>query len=143
MINGFKEFILRGNAVDLAVGVVIGAAFGAVVTAIVDYLVNPLIAAIFGKPDLSDLWDITLREGATIQVGMILNAFLQFFLVALAVYFVIVAPMNALAARRAALKDPVPEEISDEVSTLREIRDILSDARGTEPRHREDPAATD
>lgn len=141
MIQGFKEFILRGNAVDLAVGVVIGAAFGAVVTAIVDYLINPLIAAIFGKPDLSDLWNISLREGAEIEVGMILNAALQFFLVALAVYFVIVLPMNTLAARRAKDEEPEPEAPSEEVTALHEIRDLLSNANvggsSSEPRHRD------
>lgn len=137
MIQGFKEFIVRGNAVDLAVGVVIGAAFGAVVTSIVDYLVNPLIAAIFGKPDLSEIWDISLREGAVIQVGMILNAALQFLLVALAVYFIIVVPMNALAARRATEAESEPEEKSDEVAALHEIRDLLAQASASEPRHRE------
>nr|WP_286219462.1 large conductance mechanosensitive channel protein MscL [Paraoerskovia sediminicola] len=132
MLTGFKDFIARGNAVDLAVGVVIGAAFGAVVTAIVDNLISPLIAAIFGKPDLTGLWDITIRElsdgtSAVISVGTILNAALQFLLVAAAVYFVIVVPMNALAARRESpAGEEEPEQQSDEVLALREIRDLLA-----------------
>src|SRR5690606_41931283 len=108
IFGGFKEFVMRGNAIDLAVGVVIGAAFGAVITAIVDYLINPLIAAIFGAPDLARLWDISLRNDAVISVGGILNALLTFLLIAFAVYFVIVLPMNRLAERRARGAAPPP-----------------------------------
>jgi large conductance mechanosensitive channel len=127
IFGGFKEFVMRGNAIDLAVGVVIGAAFGAVITAIVDYLINPLIAAIFGAPDLTRLWDISLRNDAVISVGGILNALLTFLLIAFAVYFVIVLPMNKLAERRARGAEPEPEEaLPDDVVLLREIRDLLA-----------------
>ncbi len=127
IFGGFKEFVMRGNAIDLAVGVVIGAAFGAVITAIVDYLINPLIAAIFGVPDLTRLWDISLRNDAVISVGGILNALLTFLLIAFAVYFVIVLPMNRLAERRARGAEPEPEEaLPDDVVLLREIRDLLA-----------------
>ena len=132
IFGGFKEFVLRGNAVDLAVGVVIGAAFGAVVTAIVDHLITPIIGAIFGRPALSRLWDITLRNNAgdtpdaIISVGGILDAILTFLLIAFAVYFVIVLPMNKLAERRAKGIEPEPEAKPEDLVLLSEIRDLLA-----------------
>lgn len=98
MIKGFKTFVLRGNVVDLAVAVVIGAAFGAVVTAFVADLITPLIAALFGKPDFSQL-SFTVN-GSTFMYGAFINALLSFLFIALAVYFFVVAPLNAFAARR-------------------------------------------
>ena len=98
MLRGFKEFVLRGNVVDLAVGVVIGAAFGAVVAALVKDLITPLIAAIVGKPDFSAI-GITIN-GSRLLVGDFLNALISFVLVAAAVYFFVVAPVNAMVARR-------------------------------------------
>jgi large conductance mechanosensitive channel protein len=130
ILAGFKEFVLRGNAIDLAVGVVIGAAFGSVVTAIVDHLINPLIAAIFGAPDLTRLWDISLRNDAVISVGGILDALLKFVLIAAAVYFVIVLPMNKLAERRAKGVEPEPEAPAEDVVLLTEIRDLLAKQQG-------------
>ena len=97
MLAGFKKFLFRGNVVDLAVAVVIGAAFGAVVTSFVTNILTPLIAAIFGKPDFSAL-SFTLN-GSTILYGAFLNAVISFVLVATAVYFFVVAPMNAVQAR--------------------------------------------
>ena len=97
MLKGFKQFLMRGNVVDLAVAVVMGAAFGVVVSSLVANIITPLIAAIFGKPDFSAL-TVTLN-GAIIQYGTFLNALISFFLIALAVYFFIVTPMNALTAR--------------------------------------------
>ena len=99
MIKGFKEFILRGNVVDLAVAVVIGAAFGAVVKAFVDNLITPLIAAIFGKPDFSGL-AFTIN-GSIFRYGLFIIALITFLLVAAAVYFAVVMPLNKLAERRA------------------------------------------
>jgi len=141
VFNGFKEFVLRGNAIDLAVGVVIGAAFSQVVTAIVDYLINPIIGAIFGKPDISELWDITLRgahdgvEASVLSVGGILNALLQFLIVAAALYFVIVMPMNHLASMRKTGEQAEPEAPAEDVLVLQEIRDLLAaqSARGAGP----------
>ena len=98
MVKGFKQFLLRGNVVDLAVAVVMGGAFGAVVTALVKDLFTPLIAAVVGKPDFSAI-GLTLN-GSRLLVGDFLNAVVAFLLVAGAVYFSVVAPMNALAARR-------------------------------------------
>jgi large conductance mechanosensitive channel len=96
MIRGFKEFLLRGNVVDLAVAVVIGAAFGTVVAALVKDLLTPLIAALVGKPDFSAV-GLTIR-GSRLLIGDFLNALISFVLVAAAVYFFVVTPMNALIA---------------------------------------------
>jgi large conductance mechanosensitive channel len=97
MLAGFRKFLFRGNVIDLAVAVVIGAAFGAVVTSFVTNILTPLIAAIFGKPDFSAL-SFTVN-GSTIAYGAFLNALISFVLVAAAVYFFVVAPMNAWQAR--------------------------------------------
>src|SRR4029077_20846949 len=97
MLSGFKQFIMRGNVVDLAVAVVIGGAFGAVVAAFVKDLMTPLIAAIAGEPDFSA---ITLTmHGSKFLIGEFVNALLAFILVAAAVYFFVVLPMNAFTAR--------------------------------------------
>lgn len=97
MLKGFKQFVIRGNVIDLAVAVVIGAAFGAVVTALVKDLINPLIAAIVGKPDFSAI--VFTINGSKFAIGDFLNALVSFLLIAAAVYFFVVAPMNALTAR--------------------------------------------
>lgn len=99
MFKGFKEFIMRGNVIDLAVAVVIGAAFGAVVTSFVTNILNPLIAAIVGKPDFSAF--VAHLNGSDIKYGLFLNALIAFVLVAAAVYFTMVAPMNAWKERKA------------------------------------------
>jgi large conductance mechanosensitive channel len=97
MLKGFRQFIFRGNVLDLAVAVVIGAAFGAVVTALVKDLFTPLIAAIVGQPDFSA---ITFEiNGSKFLIGDFINALLAFLLIAAAVYFFVIVPMNALTAR--------------------------------------------
>ncbi len=106
MLSGFKQFILRGNVVDLAVGVVIGAAFGSVVTAFTKDLLTPLIAAIVGKPDFSSI--SFMINGTPFPVGDFINALVSFLLVAGAVYFFVVTPINALIARMS--KAPVPAD---------------------------------
>ncbi len=106
MLSGFKQFILRGNVVDLAVGVVIGAAFGAVVTAFTKDLLTPLIAAIVGKPDFSAI-SFTIN-GTLFPVGDFINAAVSFLLVSAAVYFFVVTPLNALVARMR--KAPAPAD---------------------------------
>ena len=98
MLQGFKKFLFRGNVVDLAVAVVIGAAFGAVVTSFVANVLTPLIAAVAGKPDFSDL-NVTIHN-SKIAYGLFLNALISFLLIAAAVYFFVVAPMNAYVERR-------------------------------------------
>jgi large conductance mechanosensitive channel len=128
MLKGFKEFIMRGNVVDLAVAVVIGAAFGKIVTAIVDGLINPLIAAIFGKADISRVWFFTIN-GAEFHLGWILQAALNFLFVAAAIYFLIVMPLNKLAERRARGEEPEPETLTTDQQLLTEIRDSLRTRR--------------
>ena len=96
-MKGFREFLMRGNVVDLAVGVVIGGAFGAVVTALVKSFIEPLIALIAGKPDFNGIgFDIA---GTKFPVGLIITALVMFILTAAAIYFFVVLPVNALAAR--------------------------------------------
>jgi large conductance mechanosensitive channel len=97
MLKGFKQFVFRGNVVDLAVAVVIGAAFGAVITSFVENVLTPLIAAIVGKPDFSAL--VATVNGSPIKYGLFLNALISFLLVAAAIYFFVIAPMNAYVAR--------------------------------------------
>jgi large conductance mechanosensitive channel len=97
MLSGFKQFILRGNVVDLAVGVVIGAAFGTVVTALVKDLINPLIALLVGKPDFT--WVSFTVRGTAFPIGDFITAVVSFVLVAAAIYFFVVTPINALVAR--------------------------------------------
>jgi large conductance mechanosensitive channel len=116
VIKEFRQFLLRGNVVDLAVAVVIGAAFGAVVTAFVADLITPLIAAIFGKPSFSSL-TFTIN-GSHFLYGDFLNAVLSFVLVAAAIFFVVVKPMNALAARRARAQDPTTRDCPECLSEI-------------------------
>jgi large conductance mechanosensitive channel len=99
MLKGFRDFILRGNVIDLAVAVVIGAAFGAVITAFVANILTPLIAAMVGKPDFSAL--VLRLNGSEIKYGLFLNSLISFLLIASAVYFTMVAPMNSWKARQA------------------------------------------
>lgn len=105
MLKGFKEFMMRGNVIDLAVAVVIGAAFGAVVTSFVTDVLNPLIAAVVGKPDFSAF--VAHIHGSEVKYGLFLNALISFLLIAAAVYFVMVAPMNAWKARQARGQAPL------------------------------------
>ena len=126
MLKGFKEFISRGNVVELAVGVIIGAAFKNIVDALVDGIINPLIAAVIGKPDFSDAFILTLN-GSDVKFGLLITAIINFILMAFAIYFCIVVPMNALNARRQKAEDEAPApEVSDEVKLLTEIRDALA-----------------
>lgn len=118
MLSGFKQFILRGNVVDLAVGVVIGAAFGGVVTALTKDLLTPLIAAIVKAPDFSGLkWTV---NGSTFLYGDFVNALISFVLVAGAVYFFVVTPINGLIARTR--KDPAPAD-----PTTKKCQECLSE----------------
>ena len=102
----FKQFVLRGNVIDLAVGIVIGAAFVALVQAAVEDLLTPLIAAIFGQPDFSRL-SFELR-GSVFEYGHFLNALLSFVIVALVVLFFVVKPMNALTSLAQRRESPDP-----------------------------------
>ena len=106
MLSGFKQFILRGNVIDMSVGVVIGAAFATVVSAFTKDLLTPLIAAIVGKPDFSAIK--FSMNGSMFAVGDFINAGISFLLVAAAVYFFVVTPINALVARMR--KAPAPAD---------------------------------
>ncbi len=97
MWKGYREFVLRGNVLDLAVAVVIGGAFGAVVTALVKDLVTPLIAAVVGKPDFSAI-AFTIH-GSQFPIGDLINTLVSFLLISAAVYFMVIAPVNAIVAR--------------------------------------------
>jgi large conductance mechanosensitive channel len=105
MIKDFKQFVVRGNALDLAIAVVIGAAFGAVITALVEDLLTPLIAAILGKPDFSRL-TFTVN-GSVFKYGAFLNAVIAFVLIAAAVFFFVVRPLNAFTQRMR--REPTPD----------------------------------
>ena len=118
MLKEFRQFIMRGNVVDLAVAVVIGAAFGAVVTAFVADIITPLIAAIFGKPSFDGL-TFTINKSHFLY-GAFIDALLSFVTIAAAIFFFVVKPLNVIAARRAAGAPPespttkaCPECLSD------------------------------
>jgi len=120
MLKGFKQFVMRGNVMDLAVAVVIGAAFGAVVTSFVNNIITKVIAAVFSKPDFS-AFKLPL-SGADIAIGSFLNDLISFLLVAAAVYFFMVASMNAWkarAARNAAPADPTSKKCPECLSDIR------------------------
>jgi large conductance mechanosensitive channel len=127
MLKGFKQFILRGNVIDLAIAVVIGVAFNAVVQALVRDIITPLIAAIFGKPNFASL-AFTVHH-SRFAYGDVLNYLIAFVSVAAVLYFLVVHPLNVLAERRRAGQE-APEEVSDEVQLLTEIRDLLSSRSG-------------
>jgi large conductance mechanosensitive channel len=131
LVTEFKDFILRGNVVDLAVAVVVGAAFGAVVTALVRDILTPIIAAIFGKPDFSQL-TFTIN-GSKFFYGDFLNAVITFLSIAAAVFFFVVKPVNFLLEQRrramAAGDEPDAADLSDEAVILTEIRDLLREQR--------------
>lgn len=127
MVRESREFLLRGNVIDLAVAVVIGAAFGAVVTSFVEDLLTPLIAAAGGEPDFSGL-AFTINE-SHFRYGEFINAMISFAIIGAAVFFFVVKPVNALMARRKAGEEPEPEAVPEDVVLLGEIRDLLK-ARG-------------
>ena len=127
MLKEFRDFVMRGNVVELAVAVIIGAAFGAVITAFTAAFITPLIALIGGKPDFGDL-RFTL-SGTVFPYGQFLNAFISFLIIAAVVFFFVVRPMNKVMARMKQGEEP--EAPSAEVATLIEIRDLIATQRGT------------
>jgi large conductance mechanosensitive channel len=129
MIDGFKKFLLRGNVIDLAVAVVVGVAFNELVKSVVDGFINPLIAAIFGETDLTGVGRFEINE-AVFSFGLILDSLLDFVLIAAAIYFLIVLPINKLNERRQRGREPEPEAVPEDVALLREIRDLLTRDRG-------------
>lgn len=138
-MKGFREFILRGNVIDLAVAVVIGAAFTAIVNAVVNSVINPAIGALFNAETLNEALPVYLPTTsggtATIFFGAVIGALINFVLVALVVYFGLVVPINAL--KRVAFRKQ-QEQVSDapptETELLTEIRDLLARTE-SHPRH--------
>ena len=136
-MKGFKEFLLRGNVIDLAVAVVVGAAFTGVVNALVNSVLNPAIGALFQAESLSELWIVTVPslsgKPAEIAFGAVVAAVIQFLLVAIVVYFALILPINFLKKRAFKAKEEGTAEAPaapNEVDLLIEIRDLLR-ARST------------
>lgn len=131
MVKGFKDFILRGNVVDLAVAVVLGVAFGAVVNAFATDFIGGLIAAAGGVPDVSEL-GFTVGEGNVI-VGTTITTLLNFIIVAAVVYFAVVVPVQKLMERRKTGEEPEAVATPEDIALLQEIRDLLRAQGGTPP----------
>ncbi|MDR7279782.1 large conductance mechanosensitive channel protein MscL [Catenuloplanes atrovinosus] len=124
MIKGFKDFIMRGNVIELAVGVVIGTAFTALVTSFTKSFLEPLIKlATGGTGELKGAWSPT--AGISFEYAAFINQVITFLMTAAVVYFLVVYPMNKLAERRKRGEEPEPDAPSDEVRLLTEIRDAL------------------
>ena len=131
-MKGFKEFLLRGNVIDLAVAVVVGTAFSAIVNSLVTNIFNPAIGALFKAESLSTLWIVTIPstdgEPAKIMFGAVVAALIQFLLVAAVVYFALILPINFLKKRAFKKQEEVAAEapaVINEVDVLVEIRDLL------------------
>ncbi|HKS50921.1 MAG TPA: large conductance mechanosensitive channel protein MscL [Pseudonocardiaceae bacterium] len=123
MLKGFRDYILRGNVLDLAVAVVIGVAFAAVVTAFVADILTPFIAAIGGTPDFGNL-SFTIHN-SRFAYGHFLNAVISFLFIAAAIYFFVITPVNALIERRKRGEEPEVAVTPEDIALLEEIRDIL------------------
>ena len=128
MLKGFRDFLMRGNVVDLAVAIVIGVAFGAVIAAFSTDFIGGIIGAIGGTPDFGNA-GVTVND-SKIVYGSTVNALINFVIVAAAVYFVVAVPMQALASRRAGATDAETPAPSDEAMLLTEIRDLMATQGG-------------
>lgn len=122
MMNGFTQFLMRGNAIDLAVGVIVGAAFGGIVDSLVKDIISPILGLLGGQPDFSAL------QLGPVGIGNFLNAALGFLIKAAGLYFLIVLPYTRLTARAAAEPPPAPAPPAPTPSEqyLQEIRDLLA-----------------
>ena len=128
-MKGFKDFLLRGNVVDLAVAVVIGTAFGIVVLAFSEDFIGGIIGAIGGTPDFGSAgFEV---NDSKIIIGSTINALINFVIVAAAVYFFVVVPVTKLMERRKRGEEPEVAAPSEDIVLLQEIRDLLRDQRGT------------
>lgn len=123
MLKGFRAFIAQGNVLDLAVAVVMAGAFGAIIKGFTDGIINPLIAAIFGKPNLDSVGAFTIN-GADFSIGKVLTPLVLFLFTAAAIYFFVVTPYNKLKERTSKPVEAV-DETPEDVALLREIRDAL------------------
>jgi large conductance mechanosensitive channel len=131
-LQGFKDFIMRGNVVDLAVGIVIGAAFTGLVTSFTGSFIEPLIKLFGGGEELAGTWRV---NGQVFDWAGFLNAVITFLITAAVLYFLVVVPLNRLAERRKTGEEPEPKAPSEEVRLLTEIRDALV-ATGGVPQQR-------
>jgi large conductance mechanosensitive channel len=129
VIKGFKDFLLRGNVVDLAVAVILAGAFGLVVGAFSTDFIGGIIGAIGGTPDFGSA-GFTVNDSKII-IGSTINALINFVIVAAAVYFFVVVPVNRLMERRKRGEEPEVAAPSEDILLLQEIRDLLRDQRGT------------
>ena len=139
-MKGFKEFLLRGNVIDLAVAVVVGTAFSAIVNSLVTNIFNPAIGALFKAESLNELWIVSIPstdgEAAKIMFGAVVAAVIQFLLVAAVVYFALIVPINFLKKRAFKEQQKVEEEAPaavNEVDVLVEIRDLLRAQNSPKP----------
>jgi large conductance mechanosensitive channel len=123
MIKGFRDFIMRGNVIDLAVGVIMGGAFGAIVTSLVGDIIMPIIGAIFGSPDFSAI------KAGPVLIGNFLNALVSFLFIAIGVYFFIVTPINQLKKMTEKPKDAAAAAPPRQEVLLEEIRNLLAKGR--------------
>ncbi|TXK19401.1 large conductance mechanosensitive channel protein MscL [Homoserinibacter sp. GY 40078] len=133
-MKGFRDFILRGNVIDLAVAVVIGAAFTAIVNSIVTSVINPAISALFQADSLNEALPVSIPTTSggesTMYFGAVIGAAINFLIVAAVVYFVLVLPVNKLRERQAAQKGIAAEEAGPtETQLLAEIRDLLAEQK--------------
>lgn len=137
MLKGFKDFIMRGNVIELATGVIIGAAFTAIVTALTDNFIQPLINALGGGGEIGGLtWRIKSGDDTTIiDFGAIISAVINFLIIAAVVYFIIVLPLNKMAEAAAKRKGQDTEEAAEATETdlLIEIRDLLAAQHISDP----------
>ncbi|HET8659591.1 MAG TPA: large conductance mechanosensitive channel protein MscL [Micromonosporaceae bacterium] len=129
MLKGFREFVMRGNVVDLAVGIVIGAAFASLVNQFVVSFIEPLVKLFTGGRAVSGT--VRLTDEVRVDWGAFVSSLITFLLTALAIYFFVVVPVNRLNDLRRRGKEPPPQEVSDEVRLLTEIRDALAARRPT------------
>ncbi|SEK54092.1 large-conductance mechanosensitive channel protein MscL [Rhodococcus maanshanensis] len=124
MLKGFKEFLLRGNVLDLAVAVVVGAAFTAIVTAFTENIVNPLVASLGGSNEMGFGFQITDSPETFVNLGAVLSAVINFVLIAAVVYFVLIVPFNSVKERFMTEE----EKEATDIELLTEIRNLLADA---------------
>ncbi|AQA20607.1 large conductance mechanosensitive channel protein [Rhodococcus sp. MTM3W5.2] len=124
MLKGFKEFLLRGNVLDLAVAVVVGAAFTAIVTSFTENIVNPLVASLGGSNEMGFGFQITDSPETFVNLGAVLSAVINFVLIAAVVYFVLIVPFNSVKERFMTEE----EKEATDIELLTEIRNLLADA---------------
>lgn len=131
MLKGFRDFITRGNVIDLAVAVVIGSAFTAIVNTVVSSIITPVVNAIGGTQVEGSvgLEIVPGREDTFVDLAAIINAVIVFLITAAVVYFIFVMPMNTFQERRKRGKEPEPQAPAEDVLLLQEIRDLLKEQR--------------